>query len=405
MATAARLPLDALPKLPVLGRAPDATEFLEHLLASVGDETEFLASLGTLADWYGASTMALNEFNHRTRSGRLLPVRGFGPSLMRAYLERYAACNVWLLDADRKLRTGDLGVSHLLYPDSLLVNTEFYSDFVRPQGVFHSMGAVIVCQDGRTITTPMLREESAGNFTDDEQLVLRSLAPFLEQAFRLHTRLVTAESYGAATRSLLDSLPTAVFLLDADGNVVGLNAAADALAREQDGLTIAHGKLVFASRRAGATVSLLLQGLAARTDDSEYSPGRVFRVDRLSGRQAYVADFVSLARMPASLCGPAAAAALLVANPDDATNCDAELIRHLFGLSETEARLASLLASGHDLADSTAELEVTVSTGKTLLQRIFAKTGVNRQAELIRLVLTSLSSIRRNERSQQVGHR
>jgi PAS domain-containing protein len=275
MAHAGCRPLRDLPNLPVLGRPPDASEFLERLFASVGDEPAFLAVLETLADWYGAGTMALNEFDHRTHAGRLVPVRGFGAPLMRAYMEHYAACNVWLLDADRKLRTGDLGVSHLLYPDALLVHTEWYTDFVRPQGVFHSMGAVIVCQDGRTITTPILREESAGNYTEDEQTVLRSLAPFLELAFRLHTRLLDAESYRAAACSLLDSLPTAVFFLDAEGKLVGLNAAARDMALQEDGLAVANGRLLFESRRVHATLSVLLRGIGPRAVDAAGATGTV----------------------------------------------------------------------------------------------------------------------------------
>ena len=394
MAVAERLSLDALPNLPVLGRMPDACEFLERLLASVGDETAFLMALETLADWYGSSLMALHEYDHRTNTGRLIPVRGFGIPLMRAYGEHYAACNVWKLQAGRKIKSGDLGVSHLMYPDALLVHTEWYTDFVRPQGVFHSMAPVLDCRDGRTVSAPMLREESAGNYTDDEQLVLRSLVPFLEQAFRLHNRLTAAEASGAALRSLLDSLPSAVFLLDGEGRVVGANRAAREFAAEADGLAIVGGRIVLDSRPLLATLSLLLRRIASHGLDPALGAGTVLRIERPSGRQAYVAELAPLARAPWVMSHPLAEAALIVTDPADEATCSPELLHRLFGLSQAESRLASLLVAGHDLADATAEMNITQSTGKTHLQHIFSKTGVNRQADLIRLVLKSTGALR-----------
>jgi len=394
MSTALRLPLDSLPTMPVLGRPPDACEFLERLLSSVGDEAAFVAALETLADWYGAGLMALHEYDHRTNTGRLIPVRGFGIPLMRAYVEHYSACNVWHLQAGHKIKGGDLAVSHLMYPDSLLVHTEWYTDFVRPQGVFHSMGAVLDCRDRRTVTTPILREESAGNFTEDEQLVLRSLAPFLEQAFRLHTRLTAAEADGSALRSLLDSLPNAVFLLDAEGRVVGANLAARDLAAEADGVAVVGGHLAVDSRPRLATLSLLLRGFASDGLNPALRPGTVFRIERPSGRQAYVAELVPLAQLPSAATHPHAEAALIVSDPDDASPCNPELLQRLFGLSQAESRLASLLVAGHDLADAVAQMSITLATGKTHLQHVFSKTGVNRQADLIRLVLKSTGALR-----------
>lgn len=394
MAVALRLPLDSLPKLPILGRPPDACEFVERLLASVGDESGFIKALDTLAEWYGASTMALHDYDHRTNRGRLIPVRGFGLPLMQAYIEHYASCNVWQLQAGRKIKSGDLGVSHLMYPDSLLVHTEWYTDFVRPQGVIHSMAPVLDCRDGRTVSAPMLREESAGNYTDDEQLVLRSLVPFLEQAFRLHNRLSAAEASGAALRSLLDSLPNAVFLLDTDERVVGANLAAQELAAESDGLAVVGGRIVFDSRPLLATLSLLLRRITSHGLDSALAAGTVLRIDRPSGRQAYVAELVPLARLASGVIHPLAEAALIVSDPAEKAPCSPELLQRLFGLSQAESRLARLLVAGRDLADAAAELSISLSTGKTHLRHIFSKTGVNRQSDLIRLVLKSTGSLR-----------
>jgi DNA-binding CsgD family transcriptional regulator len=57
----------------------------------------------------------------------------------------------------------------------------------------------------------------------------------------------------------------------------------------------------------------------------------------------------------------------------------------LFGLTPTEARVFDHLAAGHSVAQTAAALRVKDSTVKTHLLRVYDKTGVRRQAELVRL--------------------
>ena len=57
-------------------------------------------------------------------------------------------------------------------------------------------------------------------------------------------------------------------------------------------------------------------------------------------------------------------------------------------MSAAEARLAVLLCGGRTLSDAAQELAVSQETLKTQLASLFQKTGTNRQAELVRLLLS-----------------
>ena len=60
----------------------------------------------------------------------------------------------------------------------------------------------------------------------------------------------------------------------------------------------------------------------------------------------------------------------------------------------SEARLARLLADGLSL-EQAAEMQGTkISTARSRLKHIFTKTGTNRQASLVRLILTGPAQIR-----------
>ena len=57
-----------------------------------------------------------------------------------------------------------------------------------------------------------------------------------------------------------------------------------------------------------------------------------------------------------------------------------------FGLSERESQLAALICGGAALKDASAILGISVGTARQYLKSVFLKTGVARQADLIRLI-------------------
>jgi len=71
----------------------------------------------------------------------------------------------------------------------------------------------------------------------------------------------------------------------------------------------------------------------------------------------------------------------------------ADLIAALFDLTPAEARLVGALSAGVDLDQAASDCGVTKSTARSYLKQVFVKTGVTRQAELVRLVLTSMASM------------
>jgi DNA-binding CsgD family transcriptional regulator len=66
-------------------------------------------------------------------------------------------------------------------------------------------------------------------------------------------------------------------------------------------------------------------------------------------------------------------------------------VAQLFGLTPSEALVATLLANGYSLAEAAEKLQLTENSVRTYSKKIYAKTGVKRQAELVCLVLKSVA--------------
>lgn len=86
--------------------------------------------------------------------------------------------------------------------------------------------------------------------------------------------------------------------------------------------------------------------------------------------------------------------ALFLSTRDRERQIPEALLMEIFDLTPTEARVAGSLARGNRAADVAKELGVTQTTLSFHLRNLFQKTGTNRQADLIALILAGPMMIR-----------
>src|SRR5215212_10737144 len=87
-----------------------------------------------------------------------------------------------------------------------------------------------------------------------------------------------------------------------------------------------------------------------------------------------------------------AALVVLFVDPEDCPDLSHSLLQQVFGLTKSEARLASGLLCGQSLQEIAEASGVSVGTVRSQAKAVFAKTHTHRQAELVGL-LTRLALI------------
>ena len=190
----------------------------------------------------------------------------------------------------------------------------------------------------------------------------------------------------AALAVLLDVLPQAILLVNANATVRRANRAATALLRAGDGLLLSNQRL--AATRPTDTAAL--HCVIAAAGGGTQRGNAVVTLRRPSERPPLALLVWALEKLQPA--GPALVA-VFVGDPDRPTAISEPLLRRLYGLTRAEARLAGFLADGHSLLEAAAHLGVGRATVRTHLQRILEKTGTNRQASLLRLFLTGLAHL------------
>lgn len=107
-------------------------------------------------------------------------------------------------------------------------------------------------------------------------------------------------------------------------------------------------------------------------------------VPRPSFRRAYQVVVAPLrSRFPQFNGTPVPRAVAFISDPERSRPAPRDLLVQLFGLTPKEADMTSKLSEAKSVEQAAEEMGITYQTARTHLRRIFSKTGVSRQTELV----------------------
>ncbi len=283
--------------------------------------------------------------------------------------------------------------SEAIIREEELFLTEHYNDFMRPHGIGrYGTGMVLERGADGWASFSLADHHNDADRRAHQMQLLRLLAPHFGRAFKLRRTLMDSRMAGVAQQAVFDGWMHAAFVLDREGRVMTMNRRADALVMQGDGVVLNRFgqprsfddkscralEAAIAACRASADAPMLAQ------DD----PMGVM-LPRLSGGSALhamlwpvaAATEFGLPTMPGQML-------LVVSDPDDTPPCAVAWIARRFALSPAEEKLADAVIAGVPLNEAAERLGIQLSTARTRLKTIQAKTGCHRQMDLVRLAMS-----------------
>jgi DNA-binding CsgD family transcriptional regulator len=126
--------------------------------------------------------------------------------------------------------------------------------------------------------------------------------------------------------------------------------------------------------------------------EGNIAPGGEALLRRQSGRPPLHALVTPIRQQTATVAKPwtisqRPAAIVLVSDPETEIQSRLKALRERFGLTQAEASFALEIVKGDGRQATADRLGIAVGTARSHLSKIFDKTGVTRQAELVRLLL------------------
>lgn len=305
-----------------------------------------------------------------------------------AYREQFFSLDPFVsLPLDKVIALEDI------LPDKDLVTSDYYLHYLKPINLFRILGVDTSEPGGMLARLRFSRRASEPRFKATERQLLTLLTPHLSRAIEIYAKLNRMTSERDLYAGAVNQLSVASIILDEQGRMLTTNAVGRALLDQGEGLSLRDGHLHIEGRNINKELQEALTSIIREQLHGETSVVRALRVPRPGGRSdlGLVVRPVPASQWSEGQVSPSAA--VFISDPDLQESTSQPILGALFELTPAEANLATLLARGLNLAQVSVAQNISQHTARAQLKSIFAKTGVSRQAELVRLVLKSVASL------------
>jgi DNA-binding CsgD family transcriptional regulator len=253
-----------------------------------------------------------------------------------------------------------------------------YQEFLIPRGYGAGVATAIFAPSGDTMIVHAECSREQDRVSREAVARLDRLRPHFARAALLSARLEMERINAAAKALELIGLPGAVLgrsgkLLVANGLLAGMMP---------DIVQDRPSRLALTDRAADALLTASLGALDTAPHDVAV---RSIPVAAHDGHPPVIVHVVPVKGAAHDIF--TRAAAILVATPVIPKDVPtASVVQGLFDLTPAEAKLAALIAGGLAPRGAALQLGITEQTARSTLKRVLAKTGTNRQAELVGLL-------------------
>ncbi|RWM70645.1 MAG: hypothetical protein EOR81_32430 [Mesorhizobium sp.] len=263
-----------------------------------------------------------------------------------------------------------------------------FQECVSPYGIVNIMQYFLMHTSTRLAGLGISRHERQGIITEREIELGGLLLPHLRRAVTISNVLdaVTVERERMA--ETLDALRCGVVLTNDRGAILHANRSAEEMLRNGGPVEAIRGVLRAKTPAAAKELGTAIM-LAARGGARIGKAGLAVRLTELDERLVFAHVLPLTGSDLRTRLQPPAVAAVFIGAAQDAQDA-ADIVAAAYGLTRTETQVLASLLAGHTLAEIAINLRIAVSTAKTHLDNIFLKTGVCRQAELIRLAIQAV---------------
>lgn len=265
--------------------------------------------------------------------------------------------------------------------------SEVWQDWFRPRDMHQGLICNLFSSGDGYWMIDVHRASWQDPFSADQVDLFQKLIPHLLRAGQISRRLENV----SALASAFSHLPFGVFVVNGHCQVLQMNEAAEAMLTSPESPLELKGRQI-GTLDPGATLSLeqLVVTACSSADGSMPGTGGSMLLptnQKPSKHKRLVLSVAPFYNTQAYGLAAERRAVIMISEVTPQIQDGFEgHVGKLFNLTPAEARLAAGLVSGHSIKQTAANAGITVKTGRTYLERIFAKTGARQQSELVALL-------------------
>ena len=290
-------------------------------------------------------------------------------------------------------KVGEVNAASDYIPVEELIASRFYQEWLAPQGIIDVAYVIFEKSAVSYVALAIQRNERHGLVDREAKRRLGLLAPHFRRAVAIGQIIDFHKFEAAALADSLDGLTTAMFLVDAHGQIVHRNAAGHAMLEKGKVIRSVAGKFSAVDTQTDHTLRDVFKD--AENGDQSTSTKGVDVSFSTPGGERYVAHVLPLtsgARRKTSVAY-SAVAAVFVRKAELELLHPLERIASDFRLTPAEMRVLMMVVQFGGARKVTLVLGISEPTVRSHLQHIFKKTGTSRQVDLVKLVAGYMSPL------------
>jgi DNA-binding CsgD family transcriptional regulator len=372
-----------------LGGTMDETERVSRLIGDVYDaalnHALWPGVLRDLARFVGGPAASLFSKDANSKTGGVAFEFGIDPHYKQSYFQTYikldpATTGHYFAELENPVSTADL------VPYDEFLETRFYREWARPQGLVDFVSAVLDKSTTGAAMFGVFRHERDGVVDDETRRRMRLVIPHIRRAILIGRTIDIKTAEAASLADTLDGVSAGMFLVDGSGRIVHANASGHAMLSEGAILRAPVGRLT--ANEAAAEKALNDVIAAAGGGDAAVGVKGIALPLAAANGDRYVAHVLPLTSGSRRRAGAsyAAVAALFVHKAALDLPSPPQVIAQTYKLTPSELRILLAIVEVGGVPETAQALGIAETTVKTHLHRVFAKTGSNRQADLVKLV-------------------
>jgi DNA-binding CsgD family transcriptional regulator len=363
------------------------------LYDAVGAGERMKAALASLSFTLGASTLVVFSLaSPSSREPEHYLVDGVSRRAMVEYQEHFYRYDPWVKAAhDAGVQPGQWCCGHELVPPADLYASYFGRDFLAWQGLHDVLSGFLDMSTGQVPMVMVIsfhKRIDQGFFTAADKALFQSLLPHCQRALRLHRRLAPQLALGRTLHEMFRDAESPMFYVGEDGRILECNSAAKQFLACPEAATKLKVEPEPGTRPARLSVRLAdgwlslvdaMQPLAALDHPSLHlslgegaDENLGLAVRRVHGADAFEAPHTRLF-------------ALCTLRRDELRD-KLKQVSLRFSLTPRETETLRLLSEGHSPSQIAEATGIRITTVRSHLSNVLAKTGTGRQAQLLALV-------------------
>ncbi|WP_287961952.1 helix-turn-helix transcriptional regulator [Alcanivorax sp.] len=264
----------------------------------------------------------------------------------------------------------------------------YYRMILKPNDIGFISAINIYNDDEWHVGIGLHRSFSAPPFSKQECKTLQLLYPHFSRALRIHREFHRLRTRQQSLHEALSRFMVGLIILGPDGRVTYKNPVAEQLMTQHAGLTLHQDrpKAHYADedQRLQRLIKKQLHSDPGNVDNRTEALG-VHHPDREMNMNIIVTPLAGadrLSEQPGSV-------GLYLSDPDSALNLPATALQSLYNMTPKEANVAIALSNGLSPSQISEQHGVSIDTVRSQLKSIYSKMGVNKQQDVIRVLLSS----------------